>query len=288
MIMSNIFVKGGIIMKMNEMISTKRKELNMTQREMAEKLNVSDKSVSRWEKGSNYPDMELIPKIALVLGIDINELFGENELEKYEREEKYDYSKITKYKGLSIIALFTTLLSIVIGTIGLGGIENENLSIIMIIVSICVFFTGLTLYIIAKVSFKNYYSNKYNQDEYVNADIKNSFIYFLPLLFILGLLFLVLNIPYIWILMILNPVATFFFSKRYLRSRSKKIVRDRTTINLYTISILLFIINMGAAVYINYSGYNMKILMTFIVFSYLPFCLVTWTNLFRFTNINEN
>ena len=46
-----------------------RKEKGFTQKELADKLNVSDKAVSRWETGKNYPDIETLQKLATVLNI---------------------------------------------------------------------------------------------------------------------------------------------------------------------------------------------------------------------------
>lgn len=57
-----------------------RKSNNVSQRELAEKLFVSDKTISRWELGNGLPDIELLPKIAEILGISIDKLVGaENE-----------------------------------------------------------------------------------------------------------------------------------------------------------------------------------------------------------------
>ena len=57
-------------------ISQRRKELGLTQKELAEKLNISDKTLSRWETGKQIPDSLTIPEIAKVLDISINEIYG--------------------------------------------------------------------------------------------------------------------------------------------------------------------------------------------------------------------
>ena len=59
---------------MAEVISSRRKELGMTQKELAEKLNITDKAVSKWERGIACPDTAAIPKLAQILGISIEEL----------------------------------------------------------------------------------------------------------------------------------------------------------------------------------------------------------------------
>lgn len=47
-----------------------RKEKNITQKQLADKLNVTDKAVSKWERGLSYPDITSISKLASVLGVD--------------------------------------------------------------------------------------------------------------------------------------------------------------------------------------------------------------------------
>lgn len=53
-------------------ISQKRKELNITQQELAKKLNVTDKAISNWETGKNYPDYCYFNELKEILGIDFN------------------------------------------------------------------------------------------------------------------------------------------------------------------------------------------------------------------------
>ena len=61
-----------------------RKEKGLTQRELAEELGVTDKAVSRWEKGKNYPDIEIVQRIAEFFDVSINELLqGERIPEEY-------------------------------------------------------------------------------------------------------------------------------------------------------------------------------------------------------------
>ena len=53
--------------------------MGLTQQELADRLNISSKTVSRWESGVQLPDVALVPEIARVLGITVNELYGLNE-----------------------------------------------------------------------------------------------------------------------------------------------------------------------------------------------------------------
>ena len=60
----------------SEIIYGKRREKNMTQQELADKLHITDKAVSKWERGLSYPDVSLIPKLAEVLDISIENLIN--------------------------------------------------------------------------------------------------------------------------------------------------------------------------------------------------------------------
>lgn len=58
-------------------IAELRKKNNMTQRELAEKLNVIDKTISRWECGYGLPDIVIVPEIAAIFNVRIEEILGE-------------------------------------------------------------------------------------------------------------------------------------------------------------------------------------------------------------------
>ena len=61
---------------MGEIISALRREKGMTQRALADMLNITDKAVSKWERGMACPDTQLIPKVAEILGISVEELMN--------------------------------------------------------------------------------------------------------------------------------------------------------------------------------------------------------------------
>ena len=56
------------------MISTLRKEKGMTQLELAEKMGVTDKAVSKWERDLSFPDINSIPKLAEIFEVSVDEL----------------------------------------------------------------------------------------------------------------------------------------------------------------------------------------------------------------------
>lgn len=67
-----------------ELLCSLRKEKNMTQRELAEIMNISDKTVSKWERGLGLPDVSLLNELSNALGVNIDRLLegdlGENEI----------------------------------------------------------------------------------------------------------------------------------------------------------------------------------------------------------------
>ena len=61
---------------MGEIISTIRKEKGMTQKELADMLNITDKAVSKWERDIACPDTQTIPKLVEILGVSVEELMN--------------------------------------------------------------------------------------------------------------------------------------------------------------------------------------------------------------------
>ncbi|MBQ7397211.1 MAG: helix-turn-helix domain-containing protein [Clostridia bacterium] len=71
-----------------ENIRNFRKKNDLTQEALADRLGVSYQSVSRWEIGTTYPDLELIPAIAEILAVTVDELLGMSQIEKEKRAAK--------------------------------------------------------------------------------------------------------------------------------------------------------------------------------------------------------
>ena len=68
--------------KTGAFITKLRKELNMTQEQLAEKLGVSNRSVSRWENGNSMPDLSLLQILSEELGVTMTEILNGERLEK--------------------------------------------------------------------------------------------------------------------------------------------------------------------------------------------------------------
>ncbi len=73
----NIIVLGGEKMdceKIGSLIYKMRKETNLTQKELADQLSVSDKTISKWERGQGCPDISLLPKLSELFHLDMEQL----------------------------------------------------------------------------------------------------------------------------------------------------------------------------------------------------------------------
>ena len=113
---------------MGAFIAALRKASGMTQKELAEKLNVSDKSVSRWERDDGAPDLSVIPVIAEVFGVTCDELLrGERRTEaqpaettaKGEKQRKRILAvSLAQYRNRTFIAMGISVVGLIAAMIG--------------------------------------------------------------------------------------------------------------------------------------------------------------------------
>ena len=80
------------VKKIGRFIAENRKAKKLTQKELAEKLGVSDKTVSRWENGNYMPDLSLLQPLSEELGISLNELLSGEYIEQEHAAEKAEVS----------------------------------------------------------------------------------------------------------------------------------------------------------------------------------------------------
>ena len=86
------------LIKIGKYIAFKRKEQGLTQKQLAEKLNMSDKSVSKWERGICLPDVSVYLELCKILDISINEFLAGEDIPKETIEQKAEENiiQITK------------------------------------------------------------------------------------------------------------------------------------------------------------------------------------------------
>lgn len=110
--------------EMGKFIASRRKELHMTQAELGAKVGVTDKAISRWERGVGFPDLGLFDVLAEALGITSAELFAAKKDEKQDAlacEEVAENAleifrgKNLEMKAYSVIALILSVVTCCVG-----------------------------------------------------------------------------------------------------------------------------------------------------------------------------
>jgi transcriptional regulator with XRE-family HTH domain len=83
--------------KIGDFISTLRKNKNFTQKDLADILGVTDKAVSKWERGAGYPDISMLKPLADALDTSVNELLEGKASEDTSAQEEKNISKALDY-----------------------------------------------------------------------------------------------------------------------------------------------------------------------------------------------
>ena len=116
------------LIKIGKYIAEKRKALGLTQKQLAEKLNMSDKSVSKWERGICLPDVSIYMELCRILRISINEFLAGEDIGAENVIEKSDSNliQITKESKkkqknlktiLAVVTVFAVIVSAILGTL---------------------------------------------------------------------------------------------------------------------------------------------------------------------------
>ena len=189
-------------MFIGEKIAEMRKANKMTQRELAEKLNVSDKVISKWETGKSLPDVETMPRISKVLGISISEIYECVEEANVGIAEDYNEERIWQYKKYSIASCFLVLISPIL--FFLTGVDwtgfydiKDLLNFSLTMSSIATFVLGIFFQLTQFVRLYSYSKDKYYKEKY-NKVMKKYGIIFLSCLAIIIVFFFIL-----WIISII-------------------------------------------------------------------------------------
>lgn len=96
--------------KTGKFIKQKRKEKNITQEKLAEKLGITDRAVSKWENGVCLPDSGIMSELCEILSISINDLFSGEMVDMKENNKKVEENllemiKIKEEKDKQLLAL---------------------------------------------------------------------------------------------------------------------------------------------------------------------------------------
>ena len=113
------------LVKIGKYIASKRKSLGMTQKQLAEKLGMSDKSVSKWERGVCLPDVSVYKELCSILGISLNEFLAgediaqENIIQKSETniieviKDNINKQKCLKVMKCILVFIFICVVSVI-------------------------------------------------------------------------------------------------------------------------------------------------------------------------------
>lgn len=102
--------------KIGSFLRELRKEQRITQEDLAEKLNVSSRTISRWETGSNMPDISLLIEIADFFDVSIPEIInGERKSEKMDEEVKEVAEKLSDYADAEKVNIIKEIRKLSIG-----------------------------------------------------------------------------------------------------------------------------------------------------------------------------
>ena len=140
--------------KIGKFIAHCRKEKNMTQAELAEKLNITDRAISKWETGKGMPDSSIMLELCDELDISVNELLsGEMiRMDNYNKVAEENFIKFQKEKEDSdkrllfteiIIGSIVTISFLLMIFLSIFAIENIVWKTITIIVGIVIFIIGI-------------------------------------------------------------------------------------------------------------------------------------------------
>lgn len=230
-------------MTINEIIKQHRKKLGLTQKEFADMLSVSDKTVSRWEIGNQVPDALLMPDIAKALKITINELYGieVNDTKTKENTTSEVSYKINKrvlcaYK----IGIIFGLVLVVFGSFFLVRCDliDENNESTRLFGQIMML-SGCGFCLVSEIVYKIIYRNEVNTIIYLSEDIAYSGFTAITIsvIFLLIMpLFLALRIDYWYELFVVVPVILFeimmLYHKHLLKQAGVKVSKTISVISI--------------------------------------------------------
>ena len=141
--------------KIGKFISERRKAKNLTQEKLAEKINISDRAISKWERGICLPDASIMIPLCEILDINVNELLSGKMLDKKEYNEKAEEillelkkqeeekDKIIFYSTYFLIFMVLMLFLVICLVTSFFISEEPIQSTIIIVSTILVFITCL-------------------------------------------------------------------------------------------------------------------------------------------------
>ncbi len=103
--------------KIGNFISKQRKANNLTQEQLAEKLNISKNAVSKWERGLNLPDASIMMELCTILKINVNDLLSGEVIEMKDYQSNAETNLIELKKQIDKMRKTFSIISYVFGSI---------------------------------------------------------------------------------------------------------------------------------------------------------------------------
>ena len=141
--------------KIGKFIASKRKEQGLTQLQLAEKLGITDRAVSKWETGKSLPDASLMPELCKLLKITINDLLCgevvsvENYNEKAEKallemvkKEEMQNKKLMMYEN--VIGFGSTISFLIQVLVAVFFVKNTTAQILLFILAFAFLIIGVS------------------------------------------------------------------------------------------------------------------------------------------------
>ena len=178
--------------KISNFIKEKRKELGITQEELANKLFVTEKAISRWETGRGTPDISLLLPLSKELKVDVSELLNgeENKNSKNEVEQLIKYKEITEsniYNFQFKLTIFFYVLSILSFLIYLRFEYDPNIEVNYFIRLFIIVVASIFIMIGNKIYSNNYVERIEDKKKILKLSQIIVFIYYVILLFNMGM-----------------------------------------------------------------------------------------------------
>ena len=139
--------------KLGHFIAQKRKEIGLTQMQLAEKLDITDRAVSKWETGRSLPDSSIMLDLCSILKINVNDLLnGEVIMENYNEKTEQLLLEMTKQKEDSDkrLLFFEIIIGIFSVIILLGGVSVAALLSMAVWLRVCIIILS---FIVAMIGF---------------------------------------------------------------------------------------------------------------------------------------
>lgn len=156
--------------KIGRFIAQMRKEQSLTQRQLADMIGISDKTVSKWETGSGLPEVSLMMPLCKILHISVNELLSGEHLTASDYKKKAEENMMDLIREreeskkkiiLSVIECFLTLLSGFTLIMLSGLLEMEIwLRIMLIVIALIVIAGGIGIAVALDISAGTYECKK--------------------------------------------------------------------------------------------------------------------------------